>query len=137
MRRAVSFLLVVTGTWALNFVYKDGTHTQGYCTFHQDGTKLTGACGPETTGGARLAGEITNSELDVEGRGWRCRTRRRSTSDGTFMKGAFSRQRRRHLHRDEERPLASFVHFAPPDVLPYRDRRAGSLVAPPVLRKAG
>ena len=31
----------VSGIWALNVVDQDGTHTQGYCTFKQDGETLT------------------------------------------------------------------------------------------------
>jgi hypothetical protein len=88
MMRAMAVVIVVTGTWAMNFVYKDGTHTQGYCTFRQEGTSLTGACGPEIKGGDPLAGDVTGDRLI-----WRVEEGPSYTGTveegGTFMKGTF------------------------------------------------
>jgi hypothetical protein len=80
---------VVTGPWALNFIYRDGTHTQGYCTLVQRGTVLSGACGPDMAGGAPISGSIVDNEViwQVDGG-----PSYRATLDerGTFMRGAFS-----------------------------------------------
>jgi hypothetical protein len=82
-------VLVITGTWALNVVYKDGTHTQGYCTFRQEGTKLTGVCGSDPAGGSHLAGEITDRELT-----WQVEDGPAYNAvldeHGTFMRGTFT-----------------------------------------------
>ena len=89
MRRAIALVIVVTGTWALNFVYKDGTHTQGYCRFDQDGPKLTGVCGPDMSNGSRLTGEITDHEISWrvdDGPAYKAVLDER----GTFMRGTFS-----------------------------------------------
>ena len=78
-----------TGTWALNVVYKDGTHTQGYCRFNQDGTTLSGACGPDTAGGSRLTGKILNKEISWQvddGPAYKAVL----DESGTFMRGTFS-----------------------------------------------
>jgi hypothetical protein len=88
MMRAV-VVIVVTGTWAFNFVYKDGTHTQGYCTFRQEESRLTGACGPETTGGSALTGEIAGGEVRwqvQDGPAYKAVL----DGQGTFMRGAFT-----------------------------------------------
>lgn len=89
MTRVLAVVIIVTGTWALNFVYKDGTHTQGYCTFRQEGTRLTGACGPDAAGGSQFAGEITNGNLK-----WQVDDGPAYTAvldeRGTFMRGTFT-----------------------------------------------
>jgi hypothetical protein len=89
MMRALAVVIVVTGTWAMNFVYRDGTHTQGYCTLRQEGTRVTGACGQEIKGGAPLAGDIANDRLT-----WHVEEGPSYTADveegGTFMKGTFT-----------------------------------------------
>jgi hypothetical protein len=80
----------VAGTWALNFVYKDGTHTQGYCTFQQAGNTLTGGCGSETAGGSALSGAIVDRQVT-----WQVEEGPSYTAAlddlGTFMKGTFTR----------------------------------------------
>jgi hypothetical protein len=88
--RALALVVIVAGTWAMNFVDKDGTHTQGYCTFTQDGPALAGVCGPTASGGSRLTGEITNNELTwqvEEGPSYKAVL----DDHGTFMRGTFSR----------------------------------------------
>ena len=89
MMRVMALVLVVTGTWALNFIYKDGTHTQGYCTFLQDGSRLTGVCGPETRGGSPLAGEILNGQVTWHVEGGPAYTAVLD-EQGTFMRGTFT-----------------------------------------------
>ena len=89
MMRLLAAVVVVTGAWALNFVDRDGTHTQGYCTFTQTDEKLSGECGAERTGGMPLTGEIHGQEVT-----WRVRGgasfKAILDEHGDFMNGSFS-----------------------------------------------
>jgi hypothetical protein len=89
VRGTLALVLVVTGTWAMNFIYRDGTHTQGYCSFKQDGNTVTGRCGPEVAGGSPVTGEITNNEMTwqvEEGPAYKAVL----DEGGVFMRGTFS-----------------------------------------------
>jgi hypothetical protein len=89
MKPELVLAIVVSGTWAFNFVYKDGTHTQGYCTFRQEASRVTGACGPETSGGEPLSGEIDGDRLT-----WRVDDAVSYAASvdaaGSFMRGSFN-----------------------------------------------
>jgi hypothetical protein len=84
-----AIVAALTGPWAMNFIYKDGTHTQGYCTFVQDGAELSGRCGAEATGGQLLLGHIVNEQVT-----WQVENgpAYHATLDarGSFMTGTFA-----------------------------------------------
>jgi hypothetical protein len=79
----------LSGTWALNLIDRDGTHRQGYCTFKQDGSRLSGTCGEQVKDGRAASGGIDDKDVTWTVDGGAAYTATLDQS-GTFMRGRYT-----------------------------------------------